>query len=364
MLVVSCYNILVEPKFLKTKDGRWVVIAPKRSARPEEAESTVKICPFCPGNEGNEEEVFRIESGEVLSRQPHVTQGSARSTEGFTHAPRDARPTTSKNQSGHRSLSESLSSSSDSKSVRPAFGSLVGGKSFGAKEIEAPRASMGTEQDSIWQVRVVKNKFPFAKIHEIVIHSPDHHKSFGELPSDQVELVLKTYQERFNFHKDHGQVYIFHNHGIEAGESLPHPHSQLVVVPPEVNLSIRPPEDYSPENSIESGEFVIFVPETSEWEDEVWVTSKRSGGLFGDITDDEINSLALTLQNLIEVMSKKLKHEFPFNFYIYPGENWYLRLVPRIEGIGGFEVGTGININVFDPRETLEFLKKQLTTDN
>jgi len=49
----------------------------------------------------------------------------------------------------------------------------------------------------------------FAPIHEVIIHSPDHHKSFDELPLFQSELVFKTYRQRFQAHQDKGQVYIF-----------------------------------------------------------------------------------------------------------------------------------------------------------
>lgn len=62
----------------------------------------------------------------------------------------------------------------------------------------------GGRGDTNWQIRVVPNKFPFAQLHEIIIHSPDHHKNFGELPLDQVELILKTYQQRYNFYREKG----------------------------------------------------------------------------------------------------------------------------------------------------------------
>ena len=99
-----------------------------------------------------------------------------------------------------------------------------------SKELEAYRVG-GKYPDANWQIRVIPNKFPFASIHEIVIHSPDHHKNFDELPLSQNELILKTYRQRFQAHHDKGQVYIFHNHGQAGGESLPHPHSQIAVIP-------------------------------------------------------------------------------------------------------------------------------------
>lgn len=87
-----------------------------------------------------------------------------------------------------------------------------------------------------WLVRVVNNKFPFAKIHEVIIHSPDHQKSFDELSVGQNNLILQTFRQRFNEHSHKGQVAIFHNHNHQAGESLPHPHTQLAVMPHEVEL--------------------------------------------------------------------------------------------------------------------------------
>src|SRR5260370_32422831 len=47
----------------------------------------------------------------------------------------------------------------------------------------------GKKGDSDWRVRVLPNKFPFAPIHEIIVHSPDHHKNLDELPLDQVHII-------------------------------------------------------------------------------------------------------------------------------------------------------------------------------
>ncbi|HYK08269.1 MAG TPA: hypothetical protein VEW42_02090, partial [Candidatus Eisenbacteria bacterium] len=98
----------------------------------------------------------------------------------------------------------------------------------------------GNPGDSNWQIRVLKNKFSFAPVHEIIIHSPDHHKNIDELPLSQVELLFATYKERIAKHKNKGHIYVFHNRGELAGESIPHPHSQLIVAPRDVFLDIRP----------------------------------------------------------------------------------------------------------------------------
>jgi UDPglucose--hexose-1-phosphate uridylyltransferase len=222
-----------------------------------------------------------------------------------------------------------------------------------------------------WQVRVLNNKFPFAPIHEIIIHSPDHNKSFDQLPRLQVELLLKTYRQRYCAHKDKGQVYIFHNHGKGGGESLPHPHTQLTVVPFDVTLELPRLANIqemkvAAKDQIykETNHFVIFCPRTSQWPDEVWIAPKERGNSFGSIKDNQISDLAFALSRLIQIFDLRHGLEFPFNFYIYPGGDWYLRILPRVKVLGGFEVGTGIFVNTQDPQETIEFIKEHFDSPN
>ncbi len=234
-------------------------------------------------------------------------------------------------------------------------------------EQELYRVPGNDNLSSDWLVRVVPNKFPFAPIHEIVIHSPDHHKNFGELPLSQVELVFQTYRQRFITHRDKGQVYIFHNRGEGGGESLPHPHTQLAVVPYEVKMDIPRldpsssvgvgPENQAQEN-VKTPNFYLFCPQTSQWPDEIWVAPKKRGRSYAEITDEEIKDLANIIGKLVGIFNLRHGNEFPFNFYIYPGGDWYLRLFPRVKTLGGFEVGTGVFVNTQDPRESLAFIKE------
>lgn len=262
---------------------KWIVWAPKRSSRPDEGKHTLTpICPFCPGREGDEEEIYRVG---------------------------------------------------------------------------------GTYPDANWQIRVIPNKFAFAPVHEIIIHSQDHHKDFGEAPREVSELVLKTFRQRYQTHSGEGTVYLFHNHGEASGESLPHPHSQIVVIPSYVSLEI-PSLEIAEGDVQETNHFTLFCPTTSYWPDEVWITPKKSSTSFGEISDAEISNLAFVLQRLIDIMGLRHGHEFPFNFYISPWKNWYLRLIPRVRRLGGFEIGTNISVNTQDPKETIAFIKEHFLSPN
>ncbi len=298
--------------FLENKiTGKWVISSPRRASRPQEENGTEPMCPFCPGREGEEKEVYRLGS-----------------------------------------------------------------------------------------VRVIPNKFPFAPIHEIIIHSPDHHKNFDQLPLPQINLILQTYRRQYNEYSYKGQVYIFHNRGEKGGESLPHPHSQLAVVPFNVKMEIPPlnsviasdqrkrgnlpdledphvesldsPHDDNkkiatssssmgtPRNDmvVETPQFSLFCPQTSQWPDEVWIAPKARNKTFGETTDKDLLDLSQILQRLIQIMCIRHDNNFPFNFYIYPGNDWYIRVIPRLKTLGGFELGTGVYVNTQDPKETMTFIKE------
>lgn len=270
------------------KTQRWVVIAPSRTKRPDDAALTkAHVCPFCTGNEAiTPPEVFRIGEG-----------------------PKDG---------------------------------------------------------SGWQVRVVPNLYPITDIHEVIIHSPDDVHDLEELPLDQVVRVMEAYRQRYRTHQETGQVMIFCNHGLHAGASLGHPHSQLVVVPKQINLDTLSREPLA--NIVEENTyFRTYCPDFSQWPYEVWIAPKGVGAKFGDLGDEELPDLAEVLQKALQRIkavfddpTSVIHHgEMPFgyNFYIYHGVNWYIRIIPRFIHRAGFELGTGLNVNVVDPTEAAERLK-------
>jgi UDPglucose--hexose-1-phosphate uridylyltransferase len=214
-----------------------------------------------------------------------------------------------------------------------------------------------------WHLRVFPNKFPITDINEIFVHSPSHDRDIENLPLSQTELIIKAYRERYNLHKKKGQVMIFCNHGEHAGASLDHPHSQLVVLPNQINIDTLAKEPIL--NIInENKYYILYCPDFSQWPYEVWIAPKKNGTIFGDINDQEITDLAEILHDI----TKKLAHlynrrristlPFGYNYYIYPKENWYLRVIPRYVHRAGFELGTGLQVNVVDPKDAAEELKR------
>lgn len=269
---------------------RWVIIAPGRSTRPDQAEKkpSPSVCPFCEGNEASTPpEVYRIGTGE-------------------------------KDKPG-------------------------------------------------WQVRVVPNKYPITDMHEVIIHSTDNEKDIEDLPLDQVTRILIAYRDRYRAHDNDGQVLIFCNHGFAAGASLKHPHSQLVVVPRQINLDAVSREPVA--NVIEDNTFYItYCPDFSQWPFEVWIAPKVEDGKFSSVPDSQLADLSQVLQSALRRIRKaqddgyiRSVHEagsFVYNYYIYHGENWFIRITPRFVHRAGFELGTGLNVNVTDPTEAARILRE------
>ena len=219
---------------------------------------------------------------------------------------------------------------------------------------EVLRIGKGEKDKPGWQVRVVPNKYPITDIHEVIIHSPHDDKDIEHLAVNQVEHIFHAYRERYNYYRKRGQVFIFCNHGEHSGASLHHPHSQLVVIPSQINLDMLTRE---PLNNVitDNSFFYVYCPDFSQWPYEVWIAPKIEGKVFGDITDEEITDLSGIMQKTIHRLKKIFeshtfnRNPFGYNYYLYPKENWYLRIIPRFVHRAGFELGTGLSVNIIDP---------------
>ncbi|MBP9690526.1 hypothetical protein KBD81_00440, partial [Candidatus Woesebacteria bacterium] len=219
---------------------------------------------------------------------------------------------------------------------------------------EVFRIGKGKPDAPGWEVRVIPNKFPISDFHEVIIHAPENGE-MQKLSTEHAVKVFQAYRERFNYYHQMGQVIIFCNQGADGGASLSHPHSQLVVLPHQINIDtlVREPV----KNVIaENDEFQAYCPDYSEWPYEIWIAPKKEDSIFGTVSDSELAALIPLVQSSLlklEQISVK-KHpeeEFSYNYYISPKENWFLRIIPRMTSIAGFELCTGLSVNVIDPDE-------------
>ncbi len=233
---------------------------------------------------------------------------------------------------------------------------------------EVYRFGPGEKDAPGWQVRVVPNKYPITDTHEVFIHSPSHTDDVDRLPLDQVTRILTVYRDRYRAHEQDGQILIFCNHGYHAGASLAHPHSQLVVVPKQINLDSLSREPIA--NIVEeNARYVTYCPDFSQWPYEVWIAPKSpEEAKYGNIDEKGIANLAGVFQRALQKVEHiwldsqirpKDRRDDPFmyNYYISHGANWFIRIIPRFIHRAGFELGTGLNVNIIDPTEAAKELQ-------
>lgn len=219
---------------------------------------------------------------------------------------------------------------------------------------EILRVGGGKENRSGWEIRVVPNLYKITEIHEVIIHSPDHKKDFGELPTEHVEKIFEVFQNRYNSLKSKGFPLIFNNHGAEAGASFLHPHSQLTVVP--ANVGASSPLAQRPHNiAIKGKSLVAFCPDFSVWPYETWIQPFPRGRNFGQIDEPQLKELARLTQQVLQALLAA-HPALAYNFYIYPGDDWYLRIMGRSLIKAGFELGSGVQVNTVDPKEVVKIL--------
>lgn len=229
--------------------------------------------------------------------------------------------------------------------------------------------SIGTDKD--WGIVSVKNKFPIVDTHEVIIHSPDHNLKIENMTADQAGLLIRMYHQRYVALKSQGEVVIFCNFGKFAGASLDHPHSQVMVVGSEIKIEHLRPGKIAGIIKEESG-FEIFTPEYSEFPYEVWIKHNKTLDNFGDaeflmagkLLREAVGTLVEHLSeiNLLEKHFGKphmhwKDYGVAYNFYLGTEGEFYIRIIPKLAIQAGFELATGINVNVSSPLEAAELLK-------
>jgi len=227
--------------------------------------------------------------------------------------------------------------------------------------------------------------------HEVVV-TRDHKKSMGQFSISQVKEVLDVYQERYlelMKEKFVNYVSIFHNHGVEAGASLSHPHSQIITTPL-IDVDLKKAlfnsrkyyrvhrkciycqmNDWERKNKkrvvFENKDFLVICPFASKAAFQVIISPKKHLAYFEKITEKEKKLLSEAFQIALNKLYKAL-NDPAYNFYLhtspcdgkkYPFYHWHWTILPKTATWAGFEIGTRMEISTITPEKAAEYLRKQ-----
>lgn len=194
------------------------------------------------------------------------------------------------------------------------------------------------------------NLYPAFARQEVVIHAPDHVRSFSDLDDDQVGLVAEAWTLRRLAGEEDGLGYLHAlvNEGRAAGASLAHSHSQLVWLdepPPEV-------ERESPERIAQ-----LLRPELVVGERGGAVAAVHHAGRVPYETvialGDALAPALLLLRDVVRRL-RAVEGPVPWNAWLHPG---HIELVPRLTTLAGLELGAGIWVTTVAPEDAAEALR-------
>jgi len=278
-------------------------------------------------------------------------------------------------------------------------------------ESMTPPTRLAIPSEDAWRVRVVANKFSAFSpegdrrrrvqnlhrslagvgVHDVIIETPRHDLTPALLPLSHVCEIVQAYRARYNAVLEDPRVAMvipFKNHGAAAGTSLQHSHSQLIGMPlATTHIMYRMEEARRHYNDngrcvfctmlegeasegtrvvYDNAAFLVFVPYASGAPYETWIIPKRHTPSFGDLTDEEVPALADALRSTLRRYYFGLDDP-DFNYVVRstpsderdsPALHWYIKLMPKLTKVAGFELGTGMYVNVTLPEEGAKFLRE------
>lgn len=273
-------------------------------------------------------------------------------------------------------------------------------------EEETPPSLEEYSTEGTWSVRVVPNKYPAfsgtepmrvtnlgpvytqanaSGIHEVLVLSPEHHASWGDLDDKQTGLVMAAIRDRMEDHaRQSGTRYTqaIVNAGREAGASLEHPHGQLLgipFVPGEIAEEQRGFDRFDgscllctvAEAEIAAGfrvvcedeRVVVLCPYWSAAPYEMLIIPRHHDEHLTDAPPKDLVGVGKAIRDGLKRV-RDVVGEFSYNLVFHtaphhhPGTfHWHVHLTPRLTSVAGFEQGTGVMINIVAPEIACEQLR-------
>jgi UDPglucose--hexose-1-phosphate uridylyltransferase len=167
---------------------------------------------------------------------------------------------------------------------------------------------------------------------EVVVFSPEHTGSLGEMPVSRVRTVIEAWRDRtadLSTLPGVVQVFPFENRGQEIGVTLHHPHGQIYAYPfvtPTTTKLLGQVADYSGDffadlleferNServvLTSKNFTAYVPFAARWPIELHLLPNRQLGSFTELTEAELDELAEVYSRLLRAIDAVYSTPTPY----------------------------------------------------
>jgi UDPglucose--hexose-1-phosphate uridylyltransferase len=228
------------------------------------------------------------------------------------------------------------------------------------------------------------SSLPATGAHEVLINSPRHVTAMAELDEDEFAAAVATWRERMRAHAEASYVQLIVNEGGGAGASLEHSHAQLYALPfvPAAVARERERAGAYGERTAGAGllsdvlveevrrrdrlvaideEAALICPWASRSPFELRVIPRRESASF---ERDELGTAMI--RTAMRVLAARFDGPPELNLWIRTAPHgaepfhWHIDIAPRLTIKAGFELGTGVDINIYPPERAASDLREAL----
>jgi len=229
---------------------------------------------------------------------------------------------------------------------------------------------------------------PASGIHEVLVYARDHDATWADLTDPQAGLVMAAIRDRIEEHASlpglrYSQAIV--NSGREAGASLEHPHGQLLgmpFVPREVTdeqagfarfegscliCTMADAEEEVGYRTVYADDRVLVIcPFWSGMPYEMLVTPRRHEPRLHHADPADLAGAGRAMRTALQQLRARLGdvaynlvfHSAPYR--TSSGYHWHIHVLPKLTTTAGFELGTGVLINVVAPEHAARDLRAEV----
>jgi UDPglucose--hexose-1-phosphate uridylyltransferase len=226
---------------------------------------------------------------------------------------------------------------------------------------------------------------PADGVHEVIVSSPRHVTALAELDAEELAGAMAAWRTRMAAHSAEASlVHLIVNEGPEAGASLEHSHAQLYALPFVPAEVARERERHNAYNErtmgghlledvlVEEvrrrerlvaidGEAALICPWASRSPFELRLLPRTAAARF-----EEDGRGAALLHRALGALADLFGGQVQLNLWVRTAPRgteefeWHLDIVPRLTTKAGFELGTGVDINVYPPERAAADLREAI----
>jgi len=252
-------------------------------------------------------------------------------------------------------------------------------------------AFSGSEPMVVSHLGPLFTQAPASGAHEVIVLSDRHDVSWADLTPGESALITAAIKARMLEHAEspglrYSQAVV--NSGREAGASVEHPHGQLLsmpFIPGEAAHELAgfarfqgncllcatvDAEEEAGQRIVHADDSVMTVaPFWSGTPYEMLLVPRRHETHLHDATDDDLAAVAAAVARALSAMRQSVG-DVAYNIMFHSAPfrtrsefHWHVHVIPKISTRGGFEMGSGVFINVTPPERATQDLRAAISAN-